>query len=170
MQCKLDNTIRLFQSGSHSNKYDDIDKKKLIGIHRFYKAEINQLISDEPGKTPYAILKVLTKRKTDCSIGYDLTIPFPTLLQIRNYKRNIVSAPVHNNEYEQVMTLIDELSYDAERTGDKIPFTYGVKKGSGSDNEPFVVCFTSKHLLRNISKYSHHYSVFHIDGKLYYLY
>ena len=45
------------------------------------------------------------------------------------------------------MTLVDELSYDAERIGDKPPFTYGVKKGSGLYNEPFVVCFTLKHML-----------------------
>ena len=36
--------------------------------------------------------------------------------------------------------------------------------GTGSDNNPFVVCFSSKHLLKNISKHIGHYSVYHIDG------
>ena len=163
-----DSTIRLYQSGSHANKYEEeTDIRKLPGIHYFYKSEINKLLADEAGKTPFAILKILTKRRCDKCPGYDPSFPLPTLAQIRNYRRSYGPTSSFNNEYEQVLELINQLSYNAE-SDDKTAFTYGVKMGTGSDNDPLYICFTSKHLLKNISKYSSHYSVFHIDGKLVY--
>jgi hypothetical protein len=156
----------LYQSGSHANKYgEETDKRKITGIHYFYKSEINKLLADEAGKTPFAILKVLTKRLADRCTGYDQSFPVPTLAQIRNYKRSYGPSSSFNNEYEQVLELIHQLSYNAE-SDDKTAFTYGVKMGTGAENDPLYICFSSKHLLKNISKYSSHYSVFHIDGQL----
>ena len=113
-------------------------------------------------KTPYAVLKVLTKRLHDGQ--YDASIPLPTLQQIRNYRRRAIITPTDGNvEFDQVTKLIDDLSYE-RGLDDKKAFSYGTKIGVGSDSDPFIVCFTSKHLLKNMSKYSEHYSVFHIDG------
>ena len=92
--------------------------------------------------------------------GYE--IPLPELRQIRNYKRN-TNTP-HNNEYEEVLRRINELSSNVDYPDDRQAFTYGVEMGIGSDNDPFIVCFTSKYLLSTMSRYSHHSSVFHIDG------
>ena len=65
-----DNTIRLYKNGLHANKYpEETDIRKISGIHYFYKEEINKLLADEAGKTPFAILKVLTKRLTDICPG-----------------------------------------------------------------------------------------------------
>ena len=36
--------------------------------------------------------------------------------------------------------------------------------GTGADEDPFVACFSCKHLLRNITKHSNHWGIFHIDG------
>ena len=88
VECMHDNIIRLFQSGSHTNKYEEeTDIRKRNGIHYFYKSEINKLLTFESGKTPFAILRVLTKRLTDKCAGYDLLIPLPSLSQLRNYRR-----------------------------------------------------------------------------------
>jgi len=163
VECLNDKTIRLYQNGSHLNKYDETDSRKFTGIHYFYKAEIDKLLADEAGNTPYAISKILTKRFNDKCPGYNHTLP--TVPQIRNYKRTVNKGPnaSYNNEYEQVSALINQLSYKPE-SSDETAFTYGVKMGTGADNDPLIICFTSKHLLKNISKYSDHYSVFHIDG------
>ena len=41
-----DNTIRLYKSGSHANKYEEeTDIRKISGIHYFYKEEINKLLA-----------------------------------------------------------------------------------------------------------------------------
>jgi hypothetical protein len=63
-------------------------------------------LSEEMWKQPKAILNILTKRKMDNVPGYE--IPLPELRQIRNYKRN-TNTP-HNNEYEEVLRKINELS------------------------------------------------------------
>ncbi len=165
VECMHDNTIRLYKNGLHSNKYpEETDIRKISGIHYFYKEEINKLLADEAGKTPFAILKVITKRLADKCPGYDPSYPLPTLAQIRNYKRSNGPTASYNSEYDQVLALINQLSYTSDEPDDKKAFTYGIKMGTGADNDPFIVCFTSRHLLSNISKYSNHYSVFHIDG------
>ena len=111
-------------------------------------------------KQPNKILNILTKRKTDGYLGYDRNLP--ELRQIRNYKRNAKSTT--NNEYEDVIKLINEFSSDIHEINDKQAFVYGVKMGTGDDHDPFICCFTSKYLLNTMSRYSHHHSVFHIDG------
>ena len=58
--------------------------------------------------------------------------------------------------FVQELCKIDDL--DAKKA-----FTYGVKLGTGADNDPLIICFTSKHLLNNIYKYSGNNSIFHID-------
>ena len=60
------------------------------GIHYFYKEEINKIIKDESGKTPFVILKVITKRRADGDEGYSPEYPLPTLVQIRGYKGDMV--------------------------------------------------------------------------------
>jgi len=98
-------------SGNHANKYPDaVDKATRPGISTFYKHEIDTLIREEMWKQPKAILKILTKRRTDGVPGYDA--PLPELRQIRNYKRNM-NTP-HNNEYEEVLKRIKDLSTGLE--------------------------------------------------------
>ena len=60
------------------------------GIHYFYKEEINKIIKDESGKTPFVILKVITKRRADGDERYSPEYPLPTLVQIRGYKGDMV--------------------------------------------------------------------------------
>ncbi len=79
--------------------------------------------------------------------GYE--IPLPELRQIRNYKRN-TNTP-HNNEYEEVLRKINELSSNLDDLDDRQAFTYGVKMGIGSDNDPFIVCFTSKYIKYDVT-------------------
>ena len=116
------------------------------------------------GKTPYSVLKILTKRFNEGADGYDKSLP--KINQLRNWKKqNSGQFSCGNQEYDQVNRLINELQYtDAFMGDDKKAFVYGVKMGVGSDCDPLIVCFTSKHLLLNISKHIHHYAVFHIDG------
>lgn len=148
-------------SGNHANKYPDaVVKATRPGISTFYKHEIDTLIRDEMWKQPKAILNILTKRRTDGVPGYDA--PLPELRQIRNYKRNM-NTP-HNNEYEEVLKRIKDLSTGLEELDEATAFAYGVKMGTGSDNDPLIICFSSKYLLGGIARFSHHYSVFHIDG------
>ncbi len=114
-------------------------------------------------KQPKAILNILTKRKMDNVPGYE--IPLPELRQIRNYKRN-TNTP-NNNEYEEVLRKINELSSNVDYPDDRQAFTYGVKFGIGSDNDPFIVCFTSKYLLSTMSRYSHHSSTYILQDASY---
>ncbi len=85
---------------------ESVDKSRRPGIATFYKLEIDRILSEEMWKQPKAILNILTKRKMDNVPGYE--IPLPELRQIRNYKRN-TNTP-HNNEYEEVLRKINELS------------------------------------------------------------
>ncbi len=157
-----DQNIVVYSSGEHTNKYEKVDSRIRPGIHPFYKQEISKLLSDESGKTPYSILKVLNKRLLDRCPGYDQSIPVPKLSQIRNWKtRNAKMAG--NEEFDKVSKQIKDLEWN-DQLDDKRAFSYGAKIGIGSDSDPFIVCFTSKHLLNNISKYDGHHAVFHIDG------
>ena len=90
----------------------------------------------------------------------------PQINQLRNWKKqNSSQLSCGNQEYDQVNRLINELQYtDAFIGDDKKAFVYEVKMGVGSDCDPLIVCFTSKHLLLNISKHIDHYAVFHIHG------
>lgn len=107
----MNNITTLSVSGNHANKYpDDVDKATRPGISTFYKHEIHTLIREEMWKQPKAILNILTKRRTDGVPGYDA--PLPELRQIRNYKRNM-NTP-HNNEYEEVLKRIKDLSTGLE--------------------------------------------------------
>ena len=133
------------------------------GIPHFYKEALKALLSDEPGKGPFDLLKILTKRKADGMAGYDLTVP--TLEQIRGFKRRHTKRQVDpGDEYLQVERLLADLEDDIEGLEETKAFSYGVKLGIGSESDPLIICFTSKKLLKNISLYSEHNSVFHIDG------
>lgn len=95
---------------------------------------------------------------------YDISLPLPTLSQIRGHKRrHFVDTTDGEDEFEKVSKLVEELG-DLTGTDNKKAFTYGVKMGVGSDRDPLIICFTSKHLLNNVVKYPGHYAVFHIDG------
>ena len=161
-----DKVITMYKSGLHADRYEgETDKSLRPGIHYFYKAAILKIIKDEAGKTPYSIQKLLLKRMNGGDAGYSKEIPQPTLTQIRNFKKRHVSQLVDNNaEYDQVSKLIKDLKYDATESDDQKAFSYGAKLGVGSDTDPFIVCFSSRQLLSNMSKYNNHYSVFHIDG------
>lgn len=123
------------------------------------------MCNDENGKTPYSILKILTKRLNDECPGYDSTYPLPKIDQIRNWKKkNSGKFTGGTEEYDKVTSLVNDLIYNEESTDEKKAFSYGAKMGTGSDNDPLIVCFSSIHLLKNISKYAGHYAIFHIDG------
>ena len=98
--------------------------------------------------------KRLTKRRTDGLPGYDA--PLPELAQIRNYKRNRI--PTHNNEYEEVLNRVNELSSNLEDLDELTAFAYGVKMGTGSENDPLIVCFTSKKMHGSMSLNRNHHS------------
>lgn len=165
-KCTRDNSIYLYSVGEHLNKYEETDTKKRPGIHYFYKQEIDKLFSDNRHCTPFSILRTLTKRRLESCAGYDKEIPLPTIEQLRNYKRRHAGRYTKDteDEYKQVNDLINELSIDGSTLDETKAFSYGTKLGVGSDNDPFICCFSSKHLLRTISRYSNHYSIFHIDG------
>ena len=80
----------------------------------------------------------------------------------------VLSCGHHTNKYEKVDARIrpgihpfykQEISKLLSDESGKTPYSI-----LGSDTDPFIVCFTSKHLLGNISKYEGHHAVFHIDG------
>jgi hypothetical protein len=133
-----DQNIVVYSSGEHTNKYEKVDSRIRPGIHPFYKQEISKLLSDESGKTPYSILKVLNKRLLDRCPGYDQSIPVPKLSQIRNWKtRNAKMAG--NEEFDKVSKQIKDLEWN-DQLDDKRAFSYGAKIGIGSDSDPFIVC------------------------------
>ncbi len=65
-----------------------------------------------------------------------------------------------------VVELLTKLSVDLINPDDEETksFSYGLKLSDGSDNDPFVVYFSSKHLQLNMSRYPDHNAIFHIDG------
>jgi len=94
-----------------------------------------------------------------------VSMPLPILAQIRGYKRrNFLTIVAQDEEYDKVTQLVTELSENVEDIDSKRAFSYGVRMGSGQDDDPLIICFTSKHLLGNVSKYPGHYAIFHIDG------
>lgn len=106
------------------------------------------------------------KRLNDGDDGYVESIPFPSIGQLRNWKKK---TPGHISygelEYHRVSAMInEELKFKEDWIDEKKAFSYGAKLGVGSDNDPLIFCFTSKHLLKNISRYHGHYACFHIDG------
>ncbi len=110
------------------------------------------------------ILDILTKRKAEGNEGYEDS--WPAIDQIRGFKRRFNSEST-DTEFEKVRELLNKLSGEnrgLENLDEKSGFSYGIKMGTGADNDPVVACFTSKHLLKNISKHSNHYAVFHVDG------
>ena len=156
--CLYDDKIRLFKTGYHINKNEIVDKKR--GISLFFKSEIDNLFKDND-MYPFIILKTLTTRKA--SGVYDNESVLPNLEQIRGYKRrnNINTARV-DEEYEKVNKICLEMNACIE-VDEKKAFVYGSKLGTGSNDDPFIICFSSKHLLRRISNYPGYYSIFHID-------
>jgi hypothetical protein len=161
--CLEDNKIRVFKTGSHIDKNsenDDVNEKKR-GITLFFKSEIDNLLK-ENDIYPFAILKILTLRKT--SGLYKPNTQLPSLDQIRGYKkRNNINKARIDEEYDKVNKLCLDLTVNSD-VDEKKPFVYGLKMGSGSDDDPLIICFSSKHLLKRISNYPNHFAIFHIDG------
>ncbi len=94
------------------------------------------MLNEEYQRGPMSILGILVKRKSDGEPGYDA--PLPTLDQIRGFKRRFLPIEV-DKEFEKVKELLLKLSdLDIENLGDSQGFSYGVKMGSGADNDPFV--------------------------------
>ena len=69
-ECTLDSFVRVYQFGTHNDKYENSTSNKRPGISSFYKEEILKLLSDEANKTPFSILKILTKRNIEGLINF----------------------------------------------------------------------------------------------------
>ena len=95
---------------------------------------------------------------------YEPTIPFPILDQIQGYKRRNGEYFKSNgtDEFELVTQLLENIKYKDD-IDENTAFCYGVKLGTGSDNDLLSISFTSKKLLKNINQ-ENTMRIFHIDG------
>jgi len=158
LTCQAQNIVSLYVKGDHLVDGDDPPTGKLTKRHKGIARELCL-----HGVTPFRIRNAIAATTTEAEI--------PALGKVQNFVAHFRKTEMNNtDDIEVSIKLIADMAFNGEESEPKaFSFSsnideYGVPVvGDGSDEDPFIVGFSTKRLLRRLDRLPSSF-VLHIDA------